>query len=140
VIRGLVTTQELALVQFGITNSLGSRLGKHAGRGFTQVTGLWHFTAGSDAQAAESRMKQALRGRYRSCHEQGIRFDGSTESFLESTLSLDRLLYAASAATCSVANGVARVAPGHLARCTGEAQWRWHARLEIAHTLAKEAA
>lgn len=91
-----------AVQQFGISNakSLASRLGKHSRSGFTNPpVRLLTFDTGAEARRVEAAVVQLMRScGVPSCHSLGIRFDGSTESFLVSaahpdfTTQLDALL------------------------------------------------
>lgn len=80
-----------AVIQYGVTNDLSARLAKHAARGFSRVP-LAVFTGpGRAVLDAEREVKTLLHAAgVLSCHEDGIVFDGSTESHF-----VDRIAQAA---------------------------------------------
>lgn len=70
-------------LKFGISNGLTRRLASHEKNGFTEWIAFVHCDDGLVIQTVERRLKRALDDNaVQTCHAQGLRFDGSTESFL----------------------------------------------------------
>ena len=79
--------------QLGITNDPASRLAKHFARGFHQLLALWRFDTGRDAALVEGAAKRILaRDGVATCALRGLKFDGSTESYLHTDLDVHALL------------------------------------------------
>lgn len=78
-------SQNPNVIQFGISNRIQKRLRKHASQGFDsqEPLTLIPFKSGKDAMDMERELKHLMIDHViPSCTDRGVRFDGSTESFL----------------------------------------------------------
>lgn len=79
------------VLQFGITNNLRERVGKHVKHGFSgEPLGAWRHESGRVVKDCENSILAELqRMGVESCFARGVRFSGSTESVFVSDISVE---------------------------------------------------